>query len=71
MAAYTFWNHFVERHYTGHEDKLGDYIYYLGFLFIVTCLFVALTDVSSSTTEVLVRHFGLTLISTLLGCLAG
>ncbi len=60
MLAYGAW-HVVRGDYTGRGDKLGDHLYYLGFLLTLTGLLIALIsfNLSDNLTSNLVRTFGI------------
>jgi len=55
--------------YSGREDRLGDNLYYLGFLFTLFSLSMSLMlfNRDQQIGEVLVRNFGIALITTIIG----
>src|SRR5579885_1860728 len=58
--------------YQGHEDRLGDNVYYLGFLFTLTSLLVSLLTLNASNAKlssILVYSFGIALTTTIVGLL--
>src|SRR5579883_1022258 len=58
--------------YKGHEDRLGDNVYYLGFLFTLISLLVSLLMLrpnDSSVSSILVYSFGVALTTTIVGLL--
>lgn len=71
MLSYIAWHRWGTLRYQGREDKLGDHVYYLGFLLTLTSLLLALFYFSQSEnpTEGLVRTFGFALMTTLFGML--
>jgi ABC-type transporter Mla subunit MlaD len=70
MIAYAI-IHIASSTYEGREDKLGDNLYYLGFLFTISSLMSALIAFSASGVDVsnLVQSFGIALVTTMIGML--